>query len=129
MKRTIATERAAQAVGPYSQAVQATGTRMVFTAGQIGLDPETGEMVEGGVEPEFERAMRNLSAILEAAGAGLDDVVKMTVFFADLSDFVKINERYATHFRAPFPARSAVEVAALPKGARIELEAVAVLES
>ena len=129
MRTTIETDNAPAAVGPYSQAVQATGTRMLFTAGQIGLDPKTGEMVEGGVEAEFEQAMRNLTAILEEAGAGLDDVVKMTVFFADLSDFAKINERYATHFNAPFPARSAVEVTALPKGARIEFEAVAVLES
>jgi 2-iminobutanoate/2-iminopropanoate deaminase len=100
---------------------------MIFTAGQIGLDPATGSMVEGGVVAEFEQAMRNLRAILEAGGGGLGDVVKVTVFFADLGDFAAVNERYATHFEAPFPARSAVGVSALPKGGRIEVEAIAIV--
>jgi len=128
MRRAIVTEKAAPAVGPYSQGVTAGPGRMLFTAGQIGLDPATGQMVEGGVIPEFEQAMRNLTAILEAGGGSLAHVVKVTVFFADLTDFGRVNDRYATYFDEPFPARSAVEAPALPKGARIEVEAVAVLD-
>jgi 2-iminobutanoate/2-iminopropanoate deaminase len=127
MREVIVTKDAAAAVGPYSQAVGVDAGRLVFTAGQIGIDPATGEMVPGGVLPEFERAILNLSAILEAAGGSLDDVVKTTVFFADLGDFAEVNARYAAHFSEPFPARSAIEARALPKGARIEIEAVAVL--
>jgi 2-iminobutanoate/2-iminopropanoate deaminase len=99
----------------------------VFTAGQIGLDPETGQIVSGGVVAEFDRAVANVRAILEAGGASLASVVKVTVFFADLSDFAAVNERYATWFPEPFPARSAIQAAALPKGARIEVEAIAVV--
>jgi 2-iminobutanoate/2-iminopropanoate deaminase len=129
MKRRVSTDRAAQAVGPYSQAIVAAPGRLVFCAGQIGLDPVTGELVKGGVLAELEQAMRNLRAILEAAGASLGDVVKTTLHFADLGDFARVNDAYAAHFSEPFPARAAVQAAALPKGARIEIEAIAVLEA
>jgi len=127
MQHPVATPRAAAAVGPYSQGVVCEGKKLVFTAGQIGLDPATGTLVSGGVLPEFDRAIANVRAILEAAGASLENVVKVTVFFADLSDFTAVNERYAAAFREPYPARSAVGVAALPKGARVEVEAIAVV--
>jgi 2-iminobutanoate/2-iminopropanoate deaminase len=119
----ISTPEAPQAIGPYSQGV-AEGP-FLFTAGQIGLDPATGEMVPGGVVAEFRRAMENVRAILEAGGSSLDRVLKTTLYFADLGDFAAVNEAYAEFFRPPYPARAAVQVAALPKGARIEVEVVA----
>ncbi len=125
VKRAVQTSDAAGAVGPYSQAIVFDGSALVMTAGQIGIDPGTGQLVEGGVLAEFERAMANLRAILGAAGSSLDEVVKTTVFFADLGDFAAVNERYAEYFGEPYPARSAVEAKALPKGARIEIEALA----
>lgn len=124
-KRAIQTDGAAKAVGPYSQGVVAGG--FVFTAGQIGLDPDTGEFVSGDTVAQFDRAMRSVTAILEAAGASLSDVVKVTVFFLDLGEFAAVNERYASYFEEPYPARSAIEARGLPKGARIEVEAIAVL--
>jgi 2-iminobutanoate/2-iminopropanoate deaminase len=127
MKRAIVTRKAAGAVGPYSQGTIAHCGRLVATAGQIGIDPETGSLVPGGVRAEFDRAMKNLSAILEEGGASLADVVKVTVFFQNLDDFAEVNELYASWFDEPYPARSAVEVTALPKGATIEVEALAVL--
>lgn len=123
MRELVATDLAAKPVGPYSQAIRAGG--FVFTSGQIALDPATGEMVKGGVVAEAEQAFRNLKAVLEAAGSGLDRVVKMTVFMTDLSSFGAVNEVYGRHFGAPFPARSTFQVSALPKGALIELEAIA----
>ena len=126
MKEAISTDRAASAVGPYSQAVSVRAGTLLFTAGQLGIDPATGALVEGGVLAQFERAMQNLLAILEAGGADLSNVVKTTVYFADLGDFMAVNERYAVWVTEPFPARSAIEVKALPKGARIEVEAIAV---
>jgi len=127
MKKAIVTDRAAGAVGPYSQGTLSPAGRLLATAGQVGIDPATGELVEGGVLPQFERAMKNLAAILEAGGATLGDVVKVTVFFLDLGDFAEVNARYAEWFEEPYPARSAVEVRALPKGAAIEIEAIALL--
>ena len=121
--KRVHTDGAPAAIGPYSQAVVAGG--WVFTAGQIALDPESGELVDGGVEAEADRVLRNLKAVLEAAGAALDTVVKTTVFLADLGDYAAVNEVYARHFTTTHPARSAVQVAALPKGARVEIEAVA----
>ncbi len=123
-RRRIATDRAPRAVGPYSQAIQAGS--LVFCSGQIGLDPETGELVEGGVEAEANRALHNLGAVLEAAGLGYADVVKTTVFLAAIADFAALNAVYATFFADPPPARSTFAVAALPKGARVEIEAIAV---
>jgi 2-iminobutanoate/2-iminopropanoate deaminase len=122
-KRIISTNRAPAAVGPYSQAVEAGG--LVFVSGQIGLDPATGELVGGGVTAQAERALDNLGAILEAAGLGFDDLVKCTVLLADMGDFKTVNGIYAERFEADPPARAAFGVAALPLGALIEIEAVA----
>ena len=126
MSRTaVQTEDAPSAIGPYSQAIVANG--MVFTAGQIALNP-TGQMVgDGDVANETRQALSNLQAVLEAAGAGLDTVIKTTVFLADMEDFGAMNTVYAQFFKAPYPARSAVEAARLPKGVRVEIEAVALI--
>ena len=110
---------------PYNQAIEAGG--MVFCAGQLGLDPESGALVGDGVEEQTDRALRNLAAILEGAGSGLDRVVKTTVFVTDLREFGAINEVYARFFTADPPARSTVQVAALPAGARVEIEAIALV--
>ncbi|NOY44086.1 MAG: RidA family protein [Deltaproteobacteria bacterium] len=123
MKRAVTTDGAPKAIGPYSQAVVAGG--FVFCSGQIPLDPITGEMVEGDVATQTRRVLENLKAVLEAAGSGLDRVVKTTVFLADMGDFAAMNQVYAGFFGDVPPARAAVEVAALPKGARVEIEAVA----
>lgn len=120
---TVQSEQAPAAIGPYSQGVWAE--ELLFTAGQIGLDPRTGELVEGGVEPETQRVLENLAAVLEAAGLGLADVVKTTVFLADLGDFAAMNEIYGEKFEPPYPARSTVQVARLPRDARVEIEVVA----
>ncbi len=127
MKKTIIhTEKAPAAVGPYSQANRAG--ELVYTAGQIPLDPATGKMVEGGIEAQTRRALENLQAVLEAAGAGLDSVLKTTVFLHDMGEFAAMNGVYAEFFPENPPARSAVQVAALPLGARVEIEAVAVVK-
>jgi 2-iminobutanoate/2-iminopropanoate deaminase len=110
---------------PYNQAIEAGG--MVFCAGQLGLDPESGTLVGDGVEEQTDRALRNLAAILEGAGSGLDRVVKTTVFVTDLGEFGAINEVYARFFTDDPPARSTVQVAALPAGARVEIEAIALV--
>ncbi len=123
MSETIATSSAPAAVGPYSQAV-GTGP-FVFVSGQLPVDPDTGEIPEGATE-QAERAFANVRAILAAAGLGPEHVVKTTVFLTDLADFAAVNEVYARTFPAPFPARSCVQVAALPRGARLEVEAIAV---
>jgi 2-iminobutanoate/2-iminopropanoate deaminase len=126
MKREIiTTDEAPAAVGPYSQAVQVAD--FVFTAGQIPLDPATGQLVEGGIEAQTRQALTNLSAVLKAAGTSLANVVKTTVFLADIGEFQAMNGVYAEFFGSAPPARSAVQVAALPLGARIEIEAVAIL--
>ena len=123
-RRAVSTSAAPSAVGPYSQAI---ATRdLVFCSGQVGLDPASGELVEGGVEAQCERAIKNLEAVLDAAGATLADVVKTTVFLVDIDDFAAINAIYGRFFPDPQPARSTFAVAALPKAARIEIEAVAV---
>jgi len=123
MKRIVATRGAPAAIGPYSQAVEAGG--FVFLSGQIPLDPATGAMVEGGVEAQAERVMENLGAVLAAAGLGFDAVVRTTVYLADLGDFAKVNEVYGRRFPKDPPARATVQVAALPRGARVEIDAVA----
>ncbi|MFW6201494.1 MAG: RidA family protein [Gemmatimonadota bacterium] len=123
----IQTERAPAAIGPYSQA-QVAGD-LVFTAGQIPIDPETGELVDGDVAAQTRRVMRSLQAILEAAGASLDDVVKTTVYLADLDDFSAMNEVYGSYFGSHRPARSTVEVGRLPKSVRVEIDAIAVRSS
>lgn len=122
-RRAIRTDRAPAAIGPYSQAIVAGD--VVYTAGQIALDPETGELVDGGVEEQTRRVVRNLAAVLEAAGAGLSDVVKTTIFVADMDDFARVNEVYGELLTEPYPARSTVEAARLPRDARVEIEAIA----
>ena len=126
-RRAVSTSAAPGAVGPYSQAI--TTDDLVFCSGQVGLDPATGELVAGGVEAEAERAIRNLEAVLDAAGCTLADVVKTTCFLADINDFAKFNAVYAPFWPAPPPARSTFGVAALPRGAQVEIEAIAVRNS
>ncbi len=125
MKEIIKSDNAPAAVGPYSIAVKSGG--MVFTAGQLGIDPETNKMVDGGVEAQAVQAFENLKEVLSASGAALTDVVKVTVFLNKMSDFQTVNGIYARYFTSDFPARSAVEVSALPLGAEVEMEAIAVL--
>lgn len=125
-KRVIKTDNAPQAIGPYSQGIQ-TGN-LIFTAGQVSLDPGTGEIVPGGIEAETRRVLQNLSHVLEAAGSSLDRVVKTTVFLRDMGDFARMNSIYAEFFTGSYPARSTVQVAALPKGAAVEIEAIALVD-
>lgn len=122
-RRAISTAGAPAAVGPYSQGIATEG--LLFTAGQAALDPSSGALVEGGTEPETERVMANLTAVLDAAGCGWDDVVKTTIFLVDIDDFAKVNAIYGRFVSDPPPARSTVAVAALPKGARVEIEVIA----
>jgi 2-iminobutanoate/2-iminopropanoate deaminase len=121
--QTIATAGAPKAIGPYSQAINASG--FLFSAGQVALDPATGELVSGGIAEQTTRALENLRAVLTAAGSSLDQVVKTTVFLVDMADFSVMNEVYGRVFGAHRPARSTVAVAALPKGARVEIEVIA----
>ena len=125
-KQIITTKNAPQAIGPYSAAVKAGS--YVFTAGQLGLDPETGKFVPGGIEEQTEQALKNLQALLEAAGSGLGKVVKTTVFLNDMNDFGAMNAVYAQFFTENFPARSAVQVARLPLDGLVEIEAVALVD-
>jgi len=127
VREAISTDDAPAAVGPYSQAMRAGD--LVFTAGQLGLDLSSGELVGDGVADQAERAIANLAAILDAAGSGLDRLVKVTVFLADIGDWPAVNEVYARVVPEPFPARSAFAVKELPKGARVEIEAVAMVSS
>jgi 2-iminobutanoate/2-iminopropanoate deaminase len=120
----IATDRAPAAIGPYSQAVRAGD--FVFTSGQIGLDPATGELVKGGVEAETKRVLDNLTAVLDAAGTGWRDVVRTTIYLADIADFALVNKLYGERVGVGvLPARSTVQVAKLPRGAAVEIDAVA----
>ncbi|HZC33263.1 MAG TPA: RidA family protein [Candidatus Bathyarchaeia archaeon] len=121
-RQAIQTNGAPAAIGPYSQAIRSGD--LVFCAGQVGVDPSTGELAEG-VEAQAERALRNLQAVLDAAGLGFDDVVKTTIFLADVNDFAAVNAIYARFMADPPPARSTIGVGALPKGALIEIEAIA----
>jgi 2-iminobutanoate/2-iminopropanoate deaminase len=126
MKKVIATSEAPAAVGPYSQAIALQN--LLFCAGQIPLVPETGELVTGDVAAQTGRVLQNLGAVLHANGMTFANVLKTTVFLTDLADFAKMNEIYATCFTPPFPARSTIQVAALPKGASVEIEAIAALD-
>ena len=126
-RRAVSTSAAPGAVGPYSQAIATDD--LVFCSGQVGLDPATGELVAGGVEAQAERVIRNLEAVLDAAGCTLADVVKTTCFLADINDFAKFNAVYAPFWPEPPPARSTFGVAALPRGAQVEIEAIAVRSS
>jgi 2-iminobutanoate/2-iminopropanoate deaminase len=122
---TVATSGAPRAIGPYSQALRAGG--FLFTAGQVGFDPATGELVDGGIAEQTRQVLQNIRAILEAGGSGLPQVVKTTVFLVDMADFAAMNEVYAEAFGTHRPARSTVAVAALPRGARVEIEAAAAI--
>jgi len=124
-KQVIVPTDAPKAIGPYSAAIRAGN--FVFTAGQIGLDPQSGEFVPGGIEAQTRRALQNLQNVLESADSGLKHVVKTTVFLQDMADFGRMNGVYAEFFTEQFPARSAVQAAALPKGALVEIEAVALV--
>ena len=125
-KSAIETTNAPGAIGPYSQGMR-TGD-LLFTSGQLPIDPTTGKMVEGSVADRTHQAIKNLRAVIEAAGGGLADVVKTTVFLSDIGDFQAVNTVYAEYFEAPFPARSAFQVAALPLGADLEIEAVVAIK-
>ncbi len=124
MKKIISTQNAPQAIGPYSQAVSAGD--FLFISGQLGINPHTGALEEG-IEAQTKRAMDNIGAILSQAGAGFEKIVKTTILLADINDFSKVNEVYAQYFSKDFPARATYAVAGLPRGARIEIEAVAYL--
>ncbi|HYD47680.1 MAG TPA: RidA family protein [Terriglobales bacterium] len=126
MKSVIESSAAPQAIGPYSQAIRSG--QWLFCSGQIPLDPSSGQIVAGGIEAETEQVMANLKAVLAAAGAGFSQVVRTTIYLADLADFARVNEIYGRYFEAPFPARATVGVAALPRGARVEIDAIAVIE-
>ncbi len=123
VRQIVQTEEAPQAIGPYSQAVVAGG--FVYSSGQIPLDPRTGEFVAGGITEQTEQVLRNLSKVLEAAGTGLERVVKTTVFLADMGDFAAMNEVYGRFFEENPPARSTVQAARLPRDARVEIDVIA----
>ena len=123
MKEIIQTAQAPKAIGPYSQAVRSNG--LVFASGQIPIDPETGQFVSGGIAEQTEQVIKNLSRVLEAAGSGLNRVVKTTVFLADMEEFTAMNEVYGRFFSEEPPARATVEAARLPRDARVEIEAIA----
>jgi 2-iminobutanoate/2-iminopropanoate deaminase len=127
MKTSIHTKQAPAAIGPYSQAVQSR--EMIFCSGQIGLDPASAKIVEGGIEFETRRVLQNLGEVLAAAGVDFVDVVKTTIFMVDLGEFEIVNRIYGEHFSPPYPARSTVQVAALPRKARIEIDATAIKRS
>lgn len=128
MRETVHSDAAPAAIGPYSQAIRAGG--LVFCSGQIPLDPATGQMIEGDVRAQTRRVMDNLAAVLAAAGVGFGDVVRTTIFLTDLGDFAAVNEEYGTRFSgtAP-PARATVQVAALPRGAKVEIDCIAVADA
>ena len=126
MKEIIATESAPRAIGPYSQAVRAGN--LIFASGQIPIDPATGEFVSGEIAEQTEQVLRNISAVFEAAGASLNEVVKTTVFLADMDDFTAMNDVYARFFGEHRPARATVQAARLPRDAKVEIEAIAVVD-
>ncbi len=121
-RNALHTDKAPQAIGTYSQAVRAGDT--VYVSGQVPIDPATGKLIEGDIDAEIRRCFENLKAIAQAAGAGLDRAVKFTVFLTDLAHFAKVNEVMATYVEKPYPARAAIGVASLPRGARVEIECV-----
>jgi 2-iminobutanoate/2-iminopropanoate deaminase len=128
MKKTvISADAAPAAIGAYSQAVLVDGAKLLFISGQIGLDPATMELIGGGVEPEAVQVMKNLQAILDEAGGDFASIIKATIYLADINDFASVNEIYAACFSSQPPARAAFAVGALPRGARVEIEAVAAL--
>ncbi len=124
--KVIATEKAPKAIGPYSQAIMVSCTDLMFLSGQIGLDPLSGAMAHGGIETETRQVLANIDAVLRSAGLGRKNVVKTTIFLQDLGDFQRVNDLYSEFFGDHRPARSTVQVSALPRSARIEIEAIAV---
>jgi len=122
MKKQIETAAAPKAIGPYSQAIQVGNT--VYISGQIPLDPNTAQMVEGGIESETKRVLENIKAIIKASGGEMANIVKTTILLTDMNDFSKVNEIYASYFSPPFPARATFQVSRLPRDARIEIEAI-----
>jgi 2-iminobutanoate/2-iminopropanoate deaminase len=124
--KVIHSDNAPKAIGPYSQAIQVDAGKMTFFSGQIPLDPKTMEMVQGDVTVQAEQVMQNLKAVLTAAGLDFSHVVRCTIFLTDLGDFAKVNEVYGRHFTGSPPARATVQVAALPRGAKVEIDAIAV---
>ena len=127
MRRVIRSEEAPAAIGPYSQAIESAG--LIWVSGQIPLDPGTGEMVGGGIEEQAHRALTNLRAVVEAGGSGLDRALKVTVYLADMADFGAFNTVYAEYFPSDPPARVCFEASALPKGARLEVDAVVAVQA
>ncbi len=125
-RKVIHSDHAPKAIGPYSQAVQVDAGKMTFFSGQIPLDPKTGEMVQGDVVAQTERVMANLEAVLQAAGLDFSHVVRCTIFLADMNDFARVNEVYGRFFKEAPPSRATVQVAALPRGSRVEIDAIAV---
>jgi 2-iminobutanoate/2-iminopropanoate deaminase len=123
-KRALATEAAPAAIGPYSQAV--VSGNLIFLSGQIPLDPDRGKLLEGTIEDETRRVLKNLEEVLKVEGLTLNAIVRTTVYLTDLADFPRVNQTYAEFFTEPFPARATVQVAALPRGARVEIDAIAV---
>ncbi len=123
MKKVILTKNAPAAIGPYSQAVEING--LLYISGQLGIDPSSGNLMDGGVEAQAEQSMKNIRAILEEAKMGFDNIVKTTIFLTSMSDFAKVNAIYEKYFTANFPARSTIQVAGLPKGGLVEIEVVA----
>jgi 2-iminobutanoate/2-iminopropanoate deaminase len=126
-KKIIATDNAPKAIGAYSQGVVAEGNRLLYVSGQIGLDPRTGELVPGGCAVEAAQALKNIEAVLKAAGGSFQSIVKATIILADMNDFAAVNTVYAACFPSDPPARAAFAAAALPRGARVEIEAIAIL--
>ena len=125
MRQAVSSESAPKAIGPYSQAIRAGS--LLFVSGQIPLDPATGAMIDGDIAAQTRRVFANLQAILEAAGASFDNVVRTTVYLADMNDFATVNEIYGTYFSSPAPARATVQAARLPKDARVEIDLIAAL--
>ncbi len=123
MREVIATDHAPKAIGPYSQAIRAQG--LIFTSGQVGLDPATAQIVEGGITAQTDRGLKNLDAVLQASGSSLEKVLRCTVFLKNIADFAAMNEVYGRYFKQSPPARSTVEVARLPKDALVEIDAIA----
>ncbi len=125
MKKPVQTDKAPKAIGPYSQGIIAGG--LVFCSGQIPIDPASGDLVAGTIEEQTRLVLKNLGAVLEAAGSSYDNVVKATVFLQDMNDFAKMNGVYGEFFNSPYPARAAVQVARLPKDVKVEIEAIALV--
>ncbi len=127
VKEIIQTDQAPEAIGPYSQGVLTQSDRLLFISGQIALDPKTGSFIDGDIKMQTKQVLENIRGVLEASGSGFDKVVKTTVFLKDITDFTEMNRVYETYFQEKFPARSTVEVSRLPKGARVEIECIAVI--